>query len=111
MDTKTYLIFCSCPDNSIAQQLAKHLVELGYAACVNILSGITSFFYWQDKLETSQEVLLLIKTSIENYSTVEKYIKQHHPYEVPEIIAIPIQAGLPAYLQWITKSSHQEQSS
>ena len=95
------LILCTCPDASSAKLIAEQLVKLQLAGCVNILPGITSIYQWQGKIESTQEQLLLIKSHCENYPAIESKIKQIHPYELPEIIAVPIDGGLPDYLQWI----------
>jgi len=95
------IIFCTCPDQQTAKQIAESLIRDKSAACVNIIPGITSVYQWQGKIESAQEHLLLIKSRVEKYSTIESKIKQIHPYELPEIIAVPIERGLPEYLQWI----------
>jgi periplasmic divalent cation tolerance protein len=77
------------------------LVEEQLAACVNIVPGITSIYAWEGKIESAQEHLLIIKTSKLNYQVIESFIKKHHPYQLPEIIAIPVERGLPEYLNWI----------
>lgn len=96
------LIFCTCPDQRTAEDIADHLVDESLAACVNIVPGITSVFQWQGKRESSTEWLLLIKTRDEVYSRLEKRITDLHPYELPEIISVSLNRGLPAYLDWIT---------
>lgn len=98
------LILCTCPDAVVAERIAYHLVEQQAAACVNIVPQIKSVYRWQNTIETTQEQLLFIKTNAESYAQISQCIKMHHPYEVPEIIAIDIANGLPGYLQWITEN-------
>jgi periplasmic divalent cation tolerance protein len=95
------IIFCTCPDHSTAEKIAQLLVEEQLAACVNIVPGITSIYAWAGKIESTQEHLLIIKSSNLNYQAIESFIKKHHPYQLPEIIAIPVERGLPEYLNWI----------
>ncbi len=95
------IVLCTCPDKETAKKLACLLVEKKLAACVNILPGITSIYEWQGKIESTQEHLLLIKSSRDYYRLIESAIFSHHPYEIPEIIAVPIERGLPDYLDWI----------
>ena len=105
--TKAYqVILCTFHNIDIATQCAHALIEKKLAACVNILPAITSIYAWEGQIETAQEQLLLIKIPAENYLIIENLIKQTHPYDVPEIIALPIERGLPDYLQWITNSCH-----
>lgn len=95
------LIVSTCPDTATAGRIAKVLLEQRLAACVNIIPGLTSVYRWQGKIESAQEYLLLIKTATEQYPAVEACIVENHPYELPEVIAIAIDQGLPVYLQWI----------
>ena len=95
------IIFCTCPDKATAEKIAHYLVEDKLAACVNILPSITSIYRWHEQIETAQEHLLLIKANKTSYQAIEKTIIKHHPYELPEIIAVPIENGLPEYLHWI----------
>ena len=87
-----------------AAQLAQLLVETELAACVQILSPMTSIYRWQGKVERAAETLLLIKTLQEKYSALEAAIKTHHPYQTPEIIALPVAAGSTEYLAWLADS-------
>lgn len=103
-DSPYRLILCTCPDNQVAEQLATSLVEQRLAACINIIPGLTSIYRWQGKLEKGTEVLLLIKSTQDRYAAVESAIRQQHPYELPEIIAVTLDEGLPDYLRWITAS-------
>jgi periplasmic divalent cation tolerance protein len=95
------LVLCTCPDMPVAERLAALLVEGGHAACVNIVPGLTSIYRWQGKIEQGNEVLLLIKTRRDRYPELERQLHAAHPYELPEIIAVPIDAGLSGYLAWI----------
>ena len=80
---------------------AEALIDQRVAACVNILSPCASVYRWQGKVESTDEIPILIKTQRSHYDRVEQLIKMMHPYELPEVILVPIQNGLPAYLQWI----------
>jgi periplasmic divalent cation tolerance protein len=102
MPSAFQLILCTCPDKDTAKKLAHLLVAEKLAACVNILPGITSVYSWEEKIETVQEHVLLIKSNKQHYTSIEAALFKHHPYEVPEIIALPIERGLPEYLDWMT---------
>lgn len=95
------LVITNLPDLESARNLAEKLVDERLAACVNLLAPCESVYRWQGRIENAQEVPLLIKTLKAHYGKVEKTIRQCHPYELPEIIAVPITAGLPAYLDWL----------
>ena len=95
------LVFCTCPVGPVAETLATTLVEEQLAACVNLVPGVTSIYRWQGKLETSHETVLIIKTRQEVYGKLEQRIKALHPYELPEIVLVKVEAGLPGYLAWI----------
>ena len=97
------LVLTNFPDDTSAKELAEILVDQQLAACVNILQGCVSVYRWQGKTETTSEIPVLIKTTRQRYAAVEQAIKTRHPYELPEIIAVPIDNGLPAYLKWITQ--------
>lgn len=106
-DNAYQLIFCTCPEQETAKKLAALLVEKRQAACANIVPGLTSVYRWQGKIETDSECLLLIKSRADHYPAVEQIIREQHPYELPEIIAVPIGNGLNGYLRWIDKELHQ----
>jgi periplasmic divalent cation tolerance protein len=95
------LVITNLPDAQAAAKLAQRLIEERAAACVNQLAPCTSTYRWQDKIETASEVPLLIKTTKTAYPRLEKLIREAHPYELPEIIAVSVDAGLPAYLDWV----------
>jgi periplasmic divalent cation tolerance protein len=98
------LVLCTCPPEA-AERLASALVEEQLAACVNALPGIQSVYRWQGALERSAETLLLAKTTAERYPALESRLRELHPYELPEIIALPIERGLPGYLAWVREQS------
>lgn len=95
------LVITNLPDAPSAAKLAQHLINKHAAACVNQLAPCTSTYRWQGNIETVTEVPLLIKTTQVAYLRLEKLIREAHPYELPEIIAVSVTAGLPAYLDWI----------
>jgi len=95
------LILCSVPSKSLGEKIATHLVERHFAACVNIIPKITSIYRWNNKVENSEELLLLIKSSMERLADISEYIRSVHPYDLPEILAIPSSGGSMEYLDWI----------
>jgi periplasmic divalent cation tolerance protein len=95
------VVMTNLPDLYTAQTLAHRLVEEGLAACANVLPGVQSIYRWQGKIEEASEVTLLIKTMRSRYAAVEETIQRLHPYDVPEVIAVPVVAALPAYLAWL----------
>jgi len=97
------LVLTNLPDRDSAQRMAHSLIENHAAACVNILAECTSVYRWQEKIENASEIPLLIKTTRAAYPRVEELIRSQHPYELPEIIAVSVVAGLPAYLQWVVQ--------
>ncbi len=95
------LVITNLPDEQSAALLAQQIVEARAAACVNQLAPCTSTYRWQGKIASATEVPLLIKTTQAAYPRLEQLIRAAHPYELPEIIAVPVSAGLPAYLDWV----------
>jgi periplasmic divalent cation tolerance protein len=95
------LIFSNFPDEKSAVQLAEALIHQQLAACVNVLSPCASVYRWQGDVESAEEIPVLIKTQRQHYDRVEQLIKIMHPYELPEVIMVPITGGLPDYLQWL----------
>ena len=93
------------PDKKGAVALAEALIDQHLAACVNVLSSCASIYHWQGKVESADEIPVLIKTLRQHYDQVEQLIKMMHPYELPEVIMVPILNGLPAYLQWIANET------
>ena len=101
MAAETLLVISNLPDRASAETLAKALVERRAAACVNVMSPCTSVYRWKGAVETAEEHPLFAKTTRDRYELLERVIRELHPYELPEIIAVPLAAGLPAYLQWV----------
>jgi periplasmic divalent cation tolerance protein len=95
------VVLTNLPDRDTALAMGRALVERRLAACASVLAGCTSVYRWQGAIETADEVPVLIKTRRELYAEVEQAIRSLHPYAVPEIVALPVQAGLPEYLGWI----------
>jgi periplasmic divalent cation tolerance protein len=95
------LVLTNLPDRAAAEQLADSLVEMRLAACVNILAPCLSVYRWKGALQRDEEHPMLIKTTAECYPALEAAIRAGHPYELPEIIAVPVERGLPAYLDWV----------
>jgi periplasmic divalent cation tolerance protein len=88
--------------------IARTLVEEHLAACVNLVRGVRSFFFWEGRLQEEDEVLLLVKTRRERYAELETRLRSLHSYTVPEILALPVEAGSPAYVAWVRESVHSE---
>lgn len=101
------LVLTNLPDREAARVLAGQLVEARLAACVNILAPCRSVYRWQGRVEDAEEVPLLIKTTAERYPALEAAIRERHPYELPEIVAVPIARGLPAYLAWLATETSE----
>ena len=97
----TLLVLTNLPDRAAAERLAAALVDKGLAACVNVLAPCLSVYRWKGALQREEEHPMLIKTTAERYAALEAAIRAGHPYELPEIIAVPIERGLPAYLDWV----------
>jgi periplasmic divalent cation tolerance protein len=102
-DTGYRLVLCTCPDQDTALELGAQLVEQGLVACVNVLPGLTSIYRWEGTLQREPEALLLIKTVAERFDALSDTLRRLHPYDLPEIIALPITAGLPEYLNWVSQ--------
>ncbi len=107
MTDPVLLVMCSCPDATTAHALADSLIDARLAACVNISAPSRSVYRWQGQTETAEEILLNIKTLAGRYPELEQHIRQRHPYQVPEIIALPVTEGLPDYLKWVEEQCKQ----
>lgn len=95
------LVYVVAADSKEAEKLAQGLIGQGLAACVNIFSPVRSYYTWKGNLETSQEVVLLVKTAQGYYSLVEEFVRRHHSYEIPAIFSIPVERVSAPYLNWI----------
>jgi len=102
------LCYCSCPDQDSADLVAQALVRERLAACVSALPGMKSVYRWHGAVEEAQEVLLLIKTRADCLPALVTRVSQLHPHELPELIAVEVASGLPAYLQWINAQTGDE---
>jgi len=100
-DAPCQIVLTTCPDAASAERLARILVEEGLAACVNILPPMRSIYRWKGKIEDASELLLVIKSAAARFPDIRDRLRALHPYELPEIIAVPIVDGLPAYLAWL----------
>jgi len=100
-DHEVLLVMSSLPDQVAAQQLARTLIERRLAACVSVLSPCKSVYRWRGTVECAEEVPVLIKTTAGCYAELESALRALHPYELPEIVAVPVAHGLPAYLDWV----------
>ncbi len=107
--TDCIIVLCTCPDQQSGQKIADALVNRSYAACVNLLPGITSTYHWQGRLCHDQETLLLIKTQQKLFASVRTTIEALHPYELPEIVAVSMLQGNQAYIDWIKQYTSNSQ--
>ena len=104
-DPASYLLVMStCPDRATARRIATALVDGRCAACVNVVEGVTSIYGWKGRVQEDAECLLLIKTRREHFARLEKELLAMHPYELPELVAVPLAAGSSGYLKWIDDS-------
>ena len=101
MDDAAILVLTQLPDRASAQALARALVEARLAACVSVGAPVESLYHWRGEIETALEVPVVVKTAARRYAAVEAEIRARHPYELPEIIAVRIEHGLPDYLAWV----------
>lgn len=99
------LVLTTLPDRVVALKLARMLVEARLAACVSVGAPCTSVYRWQGVVEEAAEVPLLIKSTIDRYAELETVLRQHHPYELPEILAVRSDRGLPDYLNWVMRET------
>lgn len=101
MSADAHIVLNTCPDTDTAQHIAGILVEENLAACVNIIGNVRSVYRWQNQIQNDSEVLLLIKSPVSRFSALRDRLQELHPYELPEIVSVPISDGLPEYLAWI----------
>lgn len=101
MPAAAIYVLTSLPDVETARRIARDLIEARLAACVQIGAPVESLYHWRGRVETATEVPLAIKTRADAYAACERAIRERHPYELPEIVAVPFTDGLPDYLAWI----------
>ncbi len=101
MTVETLLVFTNLPSREAAEKMARDLVERRLAACVNLLAPCRSVYRWEGKVQVVEEHPILIKTTQDRYAALEEVMRASHPYEIPEIVAVPVVAGLSAYLEWV----------
>lgn len=97
------LVLCTLPDAAIAGRVANALVEERLAACVNLIPGLQSIYLWEGEIQSDPEVLALIKTTAAGFDALRQRLRALHPYELPEIIAVPLADGDADYLAWIDR--------
>jgi periplasmic divalent cation tolerance protein len=101
MENPLLLVFCTFPTLEAAREISRTLVEERLAACVNLTTGVESIYRWEGKLESAQEALTIIKTTPDAYPRLEARLQILHPYDVPEIIALPVEKASRAYACWV----------
>ena len=104
MSSEVLLVLSTFPDAETAERISRALVTEKLAACANILPPVRSIYRWQGNIEDAAEILVLFKITANSYAAFERRMKELHPYDVPEIIALPISRGLPDYLAWVNES-------
>lgn len=104
MQDEVLLVFSTFPDAETAERIANDLVNAKLAACVNILPAIKSIYRWQEKIANVSEVLAILKTTAARFPELQRKLRAAHPYDVPEIIGLPISNGLPEYVAWVSEN-------
>ena len=102
--TAARVVLVTAPSPEVATTLGRTLVDERLAACVNVVPGVTSIYRWQGRREEAEECLLVIKTEAARYAALERRVLELHPYSVPEILALPVDTGAPAYVEWLMES-------
>lgn len=110
MSPEAILVFTQVPDRATADRLAAAVLERRFAACVSIGTPVDSLYHWRGRIETAREVPVVIKAPAWRYGAVEAVIREIHPYELPEIIAVPVSHGLRPYLDWLAAETSTERS-
>lgn len=100
-DSEPIVVLCTAPSEEVAERLARGVIEAKLAGCVNIVPGVRSIYRWEGAVQDDQEVLLVVKSTRHRYAALEAWLVEHHPYDVPEVIALDITAGSRAYLDWL----------
>jgi periplasmic divalent cation tolerance protein len=103
MADQILLAISTFPDAETASRVAQTLVEEKFAACANLMPAVHSIYRWKERIETAGEVIVFFKTTLDRRSAFQEKLRSLHPYEVPEIIFVPVDGGLPAYLSWVAE--------
>lgn len=106
LKTAPQMVFVTCPSQEVAMGLAEMLLEQKLIACANLIAGVTSVYRWEGQVCKDTEVLMVIKTTDACFDEVKTIVEKNHPYDVPEVVAVDITAGSPAYLSWLSESVH-----
>jgi periplasmic divalent cation tolerance protein len=104
-DADVWIALCTAPDIETAARLGRLAVEGGHAACANLVPGLRSLYRWEGRLADEAEILILLKTTAAAWPGLAALVRLHHPYEVPELIALPVGAGLEPYLRWVAETT------
>ena len=102
---RVVVVLVTCPTRAAARRIAVRLIERRLAACVNLVPSVESVFRWQGKTQRCRETLLVVKTTAARFASLTRAVLALHAYQVPEIIALPVRAGHPPYLDWVARSS------
>lgn len=103
-DEDILVVFSTFPDRGKAQRIAEELVVGRYAACANVASAVDCFYWWKGEVETANEVLVYFKTTAARFEAFEQKLRELHPYDLPEIVALPVAAGSREYLRWVEEN-------
>lgn len=104
------VVLTTCPDPATADRIARTLVQERLAACGNVVPGVTSIYRWEGRIETAGECLLILKTRAERLAALAARLDEIHPYDVPEVLALPVEAGATAYLRWVREETGEPPS-
>jgi periplasmic divalent cation tolerance protein len=105
IDKEILVLLCTCPDSATAERIAHELVGASLVACVNVVPGLRSIFRWNGAVQSDEEVLMVLKTPAERLSEARERLVALHPYDVPEVVALPVVDGHHPYLQWVADST------
>lgn len=104
LSSQPLLVFSTCPDEAVARRIAEAALDARLAACVHLFPSVWSYYRWQGRIQQDTELTLLMKSNSRRYPALQALVLSLHPYEMPEIVAIPISNGLPGYLRWLEES-------
>ena len=107
--TDKIVVLTTCAEESDAERMARALVDARLAACVNVVPGVRSFYHWKGKTESTEEYLLIVKTSRDLFGALRTEMEKLHPYELPELLALPVIAGAEDYLSWLQSNLREAQ--